>query len=380
MRAFQALKDVIFVADRFPVDGWHHSKSRARRSVMRRKRLTGIGAALMAVAFILFVLPPASIAQQKPIELKYATIYPPTHPFSIADQHWIQKVEKETNGRVRITPYWSGSLVSAREGYQDAIGGVADIVYASIAYEKAGFDLSKGQGGFYQGMMDQETKLRIFWQLWDKYPEIRKEFANVRVLGLFTAPNMYLMTTKPVKNLADLKGMRIKAPIELVQPLKALGAEALIMPMTEVYESVNKGILTGLWGSHELYKSMKFVDVVKYETDLVSIVGPIPARIMPDSSWKKLPSDVQKVLEGNKEWWSLECVKEVSMVDTEGLEMAKKAGIQFGQLPPSDVQKFHELYNAELAKSAKALDDKGLPGTKFYQDVRRLIEQATVKK
>jgi TRAP-type transport system periplasmic protein len=257
---------------------------------------------------------------------------------------------------------------------------VADIVNASIAYEKAGFDLTKGQGGFYQGVKDQETKLKIYWQLWDKYPEMRKEFANVKVIGLFTAPNMTLMTNKPVKSLADLKGMRIKAPVELVNPLKALGAEALIMPMTEVYESVNKGILTGLWGSHELYKSMKFVDVVKYEIELTSVIGPIPARIMPDSSWNKLPPDIQKIIEANKEWWSLECVKEVEKVDAEGYELAKKQGIQFSKLPASEVQKFNDLYDAELVKSAKDLDGKGLPGTKYYQDVRRLIKEAGAKK
>jgi TRAP-type C4-dicarboxylate transport system substrate-binding protein len=337
---------------------------------------------LMSMAMLVLILSIGSsvLAQTKPIELKYATIYPPTHPFSVADQRWMQKIEKETNGRVKITPYWAGTLVSAREGYQDAIGGVADIVNASIAYEKAGFDLTKGQGGFYQGVKDQETKLKIFWQLWDKYPELKKEFANVKVIGLFTAPNMRLMTTKPVKSLADLKGMRIKAPIELVQPLKALGAEALIMPMTEVYESVNKGILTGLWGSHELYKSMKFVDVVKYEIELPSVIGPIPARIMPDSVWNKLPPDIQKIIEANKEWWSLEAAKEVEKVDVEGYELAKKSGIQFSQLPQSEVQKFNDLYDAELAKLAKGLDDKGLPGTKYYQDVRRLIKEAGAKK
>ncbi len=334
--------------------------------------------AALAMAMV-FGIGSLATAQVKPIELKYATIYPPTHPFSVADQHWINKVEKETNGKVKITPYWAGALVSPREGYQDAISGVADIVNASIAYEKAGFDLTKGQGGFYQGVNNQETKLKIFWQLWDKYPEIRKEFEGVKVLGLFTAPNMYLMTTKPVKSLADIKGMRIKAPVELVQPLKALGAEALIMPMTEVYESVSKGILTGLWGSHELYKSMKFVDVVKYETNLVSVIGPIPARIMPLSAWNKLPADVQKVFDANKEWWSMECVREVEKIDAEGFDLAKKSGIQFGQLPSSEVKKFTDLYDAELAKLAKSLDDKKLPGTKYYQDVRRLITEAGKK-
>lgn len=318
-------------------------------------------------------------AQVKPIELKYATIYPPTHPFSVADQHWISKVEKETSGKVKITPYWSGTLVSAREGYQDAISGVADIVNASIAYEKAGFDLTRGQGGFYQGVNSQETKLKIFWQLWDKYPELRKEFEGVKVIGLFTAPNMYLMTTKPVKSLADIKGMRIKAPIELVQPLKNLGAETLIMPMTEVYESVNKGIITGLWGSHELYKSMKFVDVVKYEMNLPSVIGPIPSRIMPLKAWNKLPPDVQKVFDANKEWWSMECVREVEKIDAEGFELAKKSGIQFIQLPPAEVKKFMDLYEVEIAKLAKGLDDKKVPGTRYYQDVRKLIAEAAKK-
>ena len=33
------------------------------------------------------------------------------------------------------------------------------------------------------------------------------------------------------------------------------------------------------------------------------------------------------------------------------------------------------FHRAELMKSAKALDEKGLPGTKFYEDVRQLIKE-----
>jgi hypothetical protein len=76
----------------------------------------------------------------------------------------------------------------------------------------------------------------------------------------------------------------------------------------------------------------------------------------------------------------MEAVREVEKVDAEGLELAKKSGIQFSQLPQSEVQKFHDLYDAELVKSAKALDDKGLPGTKYYQDVRGLIKETGAKK
>ena len=114
------------------------------------KRSTTIVIFVLAGVFVaMLAAGPGAMAQTAPIELKYATIYAPTHPFSIADQHWMEKMEKESNGRVKFKPFWSGTLISPREGYQDAIGGVADIVYASIAYEKAGFDLNRGQGGLY---------------------------------------------------------------------------------------------------------------------------------------------------------------------------------------------------------------------------------------
>ena len=75
----------------------------------------------------------------------------------------------------------------------------------------------------------------------------------------------------------------------------------------------------------------------------------------------------------------MECVREVEKIDAEGFELAKKSGIQFGQLPPAEVKKFTDLYDMEIAKLAKGLDDKKLPGTRFYQDVRRLIGEAAKK-
>jgi TRAP-type C4-dicarboxylate transport system substrate-binding protein len=105
------------------------------------------------------------------------------------------------------------------------------------------------------------------------------------------------------------------------------------------------------------------------------VIGPIPARLMPMSVWNKLPKEIQEILDGDKEWWSLEAAREVEKADAVGLETAKAAGIEFIQLPQAEVDKFNTLYETELLKSAKALDDKGLPGTKFYEDVRRLIKQ-----
>ena len=78
---------------------------------------------------------------------QYANI----HPYSIADQHWIDKIAKETNGRVKIKPYWNGTLISSRESMREIAKGVADIGFVTPIYEKSGVDLTKATIDFYAG-------------------------------------------------------------------------------------------------------------------------------------------------------------------------------------------------------------------------------------
>ncbi len=315
-----------------------------------------------------------------PIELKLAGIMPPNHAHSVAAQHWIEKIEKETNGRVKIKAYWAGTLISPREGYLEALKGVADIVQFSPAYEKSGLDLIRAQAGFYQSAPSEEAEVKIFWQLWEKYPELRRELQGVKLLGVFMAAPLRLMTVKPVKSLADLKGMRIKAPQEVISTLKVFGAEGVIIPMAETYESLQKGIIQGAFGATEAYKSMKFAEVIKYETNLLTYVGTIPYYIMSLTSWNKLSPDIQKIFEASKDWFDQETINEGKKKDEEGSDTARRAGVQLIQFSQSDIQKWNDTYNGEMLKKAKELDAKGLPGTRYYEDVRRLIDEMSKKK
>jgi len=62
------------------------------------------------------------------------------------------------------------------------------------------------------------------------------------------------------------------------------------------------------------------------------------------------------------------------------LALAKKAGVQFVQMDKAGIQKYEDTFEAENLIEAKALDAKGLPGTKIYQEIRRLVKQYNVKK
>ena len=70
----------------------------------------------MRVLALLLALLVAACARPLPegvTELVYASPYSPGHPFSRADLRWIEHVERESGGSLRIRPVWSGGLLSS---------------------------------------------------------------------------------------------------------------------------------------------------------------------------------------------------------------------------------------------------------------------------
>ena len=312
---------------------------------------------------------------ERVIELKYGSQYPPAHSYSVADINWIQKIEKETNGRVKINPYWSGTLIGNVGNVAQVAQGTVDIGFITPVFEESGVDLTIAAIGYFWGSPSDKLNIKIYWELWDKFPELRKEVDRVKVLALTAATPMYLMTIKPVRTLADLKGMKIKTSGDMVAPLRAFGAEGLGISMAEAVEGMRKGTIDGVFCNVDGYKSMKLAEIVKYETEnLYSTRGPNAARGMNWDTWNKLPPDIQKVFEENKEWWSLEIVNMMEKCDIEGRKFANKAGVQIIQLPASEVKKFSDLHEAEDIKMAQELDKKGLPATKLYNEARHLLK------
>ncbi len=77
---------------------------------------TLIAAALCALSLAACSKPPqGGPPSSGPIVLTYSTSYGPSHPFSRADITWMKHVEAKSGGRLKIRPYWSGSLLSPEQ-------------------------------------------------------------------------------------------------------------------------------------------------------------------------------------------------------------------------------------------------------------------------
>ena len=147
--------------------------------------------------------------------------------------------------------------------------------------------------------------LKVFWDVYNAFPELRKEYETIKIVAVNVGAPMRLMTTKKaVKTADDLKGIRIRITGNaLMRTMKELGMEPVGMPVTEMLESLQKGIIQAVIFSRGDYKALKLADVVKYETEnFLQDRGAYASRGMNLDAWKKLPPDVQKVFEANKDF------------------------------------------------------------------------------
>jgi len=227
------------------------------------------------------------------------------------------------------------------------------------------------------GCPNLEVNIRGMLDVWEKYPEIRAEWDEAKILAWSCVPSYWLNTKKPVRTLADIKGMTLKVPSRVHGVIvNKLGGNGVTVPMSEAYVQLEKGILDGLFAPMEAVAGFKLAEVVKYHTELHIWIGWQPNKVMNLDSWNKLPKDIQQIFTDSRQYWEDEMVKGLFEMDDTGTKQVREMGNEFIQISPSDLEELYRVMDESYTEEAKKLDEKGIPGTAIFQDVRKAIKEA----
>ena len=317
---------------------------------MKALRDIGLGAAAaLAVGFGALAAAPAGEVHV----LRYGSANAPSHPFSRADIAWIKYVEARSGGRLRIKPFWGGTLIGSDTAVSEVRHGVADIGMISPIYMRGGVEAIKLQAGFYSGARTAEEQVAVYKCLARDFPVLRQELPGLRVLAVQGGNLPGVITrNRPVVSLADFRGMRLRTPSEMAPMLRRLGAEPVTMPMGEVYSALSKGVVDGVVSSADTIKSMHFSEVARYR-NLVNIGrGAYPARAISDRAWARLPPDLQTIIAEAQPYWEAQIAKETLAGEKAGVAFGQATGIKAIPFNPADQQKFDQLYNQLALETA----------------------------
>lgn len=105
-----------------------------------------------------------------------------------------------------------------------------------------------------------------------KCPECLAEWEqwNIKNFGAYSTSGFRLLCTKPIKSLEDLAGKKVRGAGAFGRWINALGAIPVNVPVTEVFEGLQRGQIDCTLGSVGWMKSFSFWDVTKYIFDVPS--------------------------------------------------------------------------------------------------------------
>ncbi|RZJ97904.1 MAG: ABC transporter substrate-binding protein [Novosphingobium sp.] len=313
---------------------------------------------------------------QKPAEytLTYASPYPPAHPFSQADIAWMKHVETASHGRIAFKPFWSGALLSSDMSMVEIRHGLADIGLITPIYARGGAHMLRVQSGFYSGVQTIADQVTVYDCLAARFPEFGKELTGLHVLAVQGGNFPGVLTrSKPVRSLADLKGLRLRAQSDAIDVLRALGADPVNMPMGEVYSALAKGVIDGVVAPADTIKSLHFAEVAHHFSTIRFSRGAYPARAMSDAAWRRLPPDLQQLVAASKTVWEAALDEQILKAEKAGIDYAAGHGVEMLSLPAADQARFDALYNRFALDQARRLADFGLKGEPVFHEAQRLI-------
>jgi TRAP-type transport system periplasmic protein len=192
----------------------------------------------------------ATPSKENPVILKYATVLPANHflidPETGPISRWARQVEEETGGRVKIKIYSAESLGRAKEMFDLARTGIADISQAALGYTPGYFPLASiAELPFPAPGLSYEVVAKAMWAL-KKQGLLDKKFEEVKVISLDPTDQNQLFLQKGVKKMDDLKGMKLRTSGgEWSSILHAWGAVPVPLTIADTYMGMQRGMIEG---------------------------------------------------------------------------------------------------------------------------------------
>ena len=310
------------------------------------------------LVFALSFLVSTSVFAADVIKLKFANFFPSTHMNSLIMGKYCEELNKKLAGKVELTQYTGGTLLTAPKVAAGVATGIADIGLSHVAYTRGRFPVMEIMGlplGFPSGWVGNHVANDFY----DKFKP--KEWDTYHPLMFSTStPTVIQTLNKTAKTPDELKGLRIRGTGRIGDIVKALGATPMPIEMADIYEALRRGVLDGNLGPMEQLKGWKTGEVIKYVTATWKIGSTDTFYVvMNKQKWNSLPPDAQKVItEFTREFveqWAVGW----NNIDIEAREFFLKQGGQITSISDTEAAIWVKAAEPVIADFKKDLVSKG---------------------
>ncbi len=313
--------------------------------------------------------------------LTFSSWVPPTHHLTIWQQNWAAEVEKATGGRVKFQSL--PKHPSAPQGTFDAVrDGLMDLSYVTASYTPARHVLPKlpelpGAGD--TAVINSVAYSRIHW----KHLHKAGEYNGVKLLAVWTHGPGQMHTKKPIKSLADFKGMKIRSGGGVSEEVvTALGGSPFFKPAGESYELLKSGVADGIFFPLESIVSFK-LDTVLEQTTLFpgGLYSSAFGFFMNQKTWDRLSKQDQAIIEKfSGEYAARSNGQSWDAADQKGLEAIKKSNMKLVNADPALIAEVQKRSQPIVDAWIKGASAKGIDARAVLAEFREELKKVAAGK
>ncbi len=295
---------------------------------------------------------------------------------------WMDEIEKRSDGSIKFDRYWDGTLVKGTEMIEALNDGRVDVTQVMPTLFTQQFPVT-AVGELPFETSNSPALSETMRELAGADGPVREEWAAQKLipLGWAIGSSSALSTKDPVRSVADLKGKRIRGNDRQSRVLKAAGANVINMELGEVYGSMQRGLINGVYGvPFGFIGPLKYAEVADHFTDTGMGAASVNALAVSEKLWGDLSDEQKQVIEEV----NLEVPAKVGEMDAKfdaiSCEVVNEDDKGLFVLPEAEVEKLKQAGHAPvLAEWKKNIADKGVDADAFHSDYQSKIEAAEAK-
>ncbi len=290
-------------------------------------------------------------------------------------QPWIAAIDEASGGRVKITSYPGETLIKSADIYEGVISGIADFGLSAFFYTRGRFPVLEA---FELPGLIYENSYSASKVAWEGIKALEPdEVQDTQLMYVLATGPGDLFTTKPVRNLEDLKGLKIRAAGLSADSLALLGAVPEAMPQPEAYEALARGLVEGNLAPVEVLQGWRHAEVTDYLTRTPFLYNAVFFVTMNKQKWEALPADLQEIITDVNESFFEEVAAGLWDVQNEkALQWAvEETGQEVIELMPEEMALWISLIEPIQEDFVMRMDQLGFPGEEILSTVKQLAEE-----
>jgi C4-dicarboxylate-binding protein DctP len=321
---------------------------------------------IFMISFLLLNMPQAEA--KRPVIIRLVVPAAAGDPLTEKDEELSRRFNSRVNGKYEIRVYPGESLAKIPE-YFDAVR-VGAIEMADVAWGVyAGLDprLSLIETPFLFNNI--EAGIAAAKRLLPLHDKILQERFNAKALGLINFSGIELISSRPITSLKDWKGMMVGAiSPTMANMIKGLGGSPVTVMWTDLYTSLQKGVIDGAAnGTHGSIEN-GLTDVC---SDISYFFGAAAwnGYTINLDLWKKMPPDVQQILleevDRAVDWMH----KKLLQYEVEDIETFKKRDLHMHIISYNEREKWRQKLQDYQKKQLSSMGEFGIKVKEIADDV-----------